>query len=217
MIPVVLESGSEDTTIVFSSANGNAISMSGDSGQTYTFTLSVSDGNLILSQTTGLSFTSGSQGSASMTVSGSLADINAALEGLQYVADTDFHGSDTIDLSVVDEGWQSLSTSVDLAGYYTFDNTATLGTDESPTGTNDGTVIGATSYDDSERGTVLDFTLGDTVLISGLVGEPSDVTVAAWVNFSSTDLGVYGSHIVSIGDHVVLAVDTWARASARKS
>ena len=37
-----------------------------------------------------------SNNSATLTISGTESDINAALEGLQYLGDTNFNGSDTL-------------------------------------------------------------------------------------------------------------------------
>jgi hypothetical protein len=88
------QSTNEDTTLVFSTANGNPISL-GDvdagSGE-LAVTLSVAHGTLTLGGTSGLTFTAGSNGSASMTFSGTLADLNTALAGLAYQPTANFNG-----------------------------------------------------------------------------------------------------------------------------
>ncbi len=81
-----------------------------------TLTLSVSDGTLALDSTSGLTFTAGSNGSSSMTVSGTLANLNAALNGLLYTPNSGYSGSDPLHLSLTDPG-DSLTGSSDRRGY----------------------------------------------------------------------------------------------------
>ncbi|MBW2254042.1 MAG: tandem-95 repeat protein [Deltaproteobacteria bacterium] len=66
--------------------------------------LSVADGILNLADTTGLSFSSGSDGTGSMTFSGLLADVNTALSAVEYDSDLDFNGGDSLSVSVNDLG-----------------------------------------------------------------------------------------------------------------
>jgi uncharacterized repeat protein (TIGR02543 family) len=94
---------SEDTNLVFSSANGNPISAADVDvdettapNNTLRATLSVGRGQLTLSRTTGLTFNSGSNGSASMAFTGSSANINAALNGMTYRGDADYSGGDAL-------------------------------------------------------------------------------------------------------------------------
>ncbi|NCW43878.1 MAG: tandem-95 repeat protein, partial [Actinobacteria bacterium] len=71
----------EDTSLVFSSGNSNQIQISDvdDGGSTMQVALSVSHGTLTLVGVTGLSFSVGSNGSASMTFTGTKSAINTAL------------------------------------------------------------------------------------------------------------------------------------------
>ncbi len=100
------DSSSVANKLTFSSANSNLISTSdSDAGSNpVLITLSVSDGTLTLSGTSGLSFSSGSSGSASMTFTGSLTDVNSALAGMTYEPATGFHGTDTLSLTDDDQG-----------------------------------------------------------------------------------------------------------------
>ena len=95
----------EDADLVFSAGNGNAISISDvdiASGNAQV-TLSVANGVLTLSQTSGLSFTTGDgTGDTTMVFSGSLLDINAALAGLTYRANLNYSGPDSLNLTVSD-------------------------------------------------------------------------------------------------------------------
>ncbi|MFX8422120.1 hypothetical protein ABTL73_20650, partial [Acinetobacter baumannii] len=67
-------------------------------------TLSVSHGTLNFGSTSGLSFVSGSNGSASLTVTGSLADLNSALSSLSYSSTRNYNGSDSLSVTVDDQG-----------------------------------------------------------------------------------------------------------------
>src|SRR5262249_31276081 len=63
-------------------------------------TIAVSHGTFALSQNTGLAISPG----LPLTITGSLANINAALNGAKYTPTTDFTGSDTVAITVDDLG-----------------------------------------------------------------------------------------------------------------
>ena len=110
-------SASVTGSLVFSSSNGNAITLTDAAAgaNSDSLTLSVTHGTLTLATTSGLAFTSGSNASASFTVTGTLANLNAALAGLTYRPTTGYSGSDSLAISVADPGDQeSASTSVAL-------------------------------------------------------------------------------------------------------
>ena len=83
-------------------------------------TLTVSNGTLTLGDpaTEGLTISAGDgNDDASMTISGSTAILNDALDGLVYTPNDDYNGTDTLDLSLVDtddNGTQNASVSYDL-------------------------------------------------------------------------------------------------------
>ena len=83
------------STFAFTSPNG--ISIVDPSGTAEQLTLSVSHGTLGLTTTTGLTV-SGNQ-SASVTLTGSLSSLNAALATLSYTPTSGYSGSDTLNLS----------------------------------------------------------------------------------------------------------------------
>jgi VCBS repeat-containing protein len=96
----------EDSSYVFSSANGSLISIS-DSDAGYgdlRLTLGVGHGALTLSATNGLTFESGSNGTGNMVLTGTLADINAALDGLTYTPPENYIGTIGILIMVNDQG-----------------------------------------------------------------------------------------------------------------
>lgn len=102
--------GFEDTPLVFSTANGNAISVSdvdARSGE-ITVTLRVSDGwdakaSLTLGTTAGLSAVSGN-GTEYVTLTGTVTAVNTALQGLSYSAPTNTSGTDILVMTTTDNG-----------------------------------------------------------------------------------------------------------------
>ncbi len=109
----VLQNGS----LVFSTRYGNAISVfnfKGADNGSNSLTLSVAHGTITLTSTTGLSFTTGMNGSASFTVTGTAANLNAALNGLVYTPTTNFSGSDSLAMKVSDPNGQTALTKVAL-------------------------------------------------------------------------------------------------------
>ena len=106
------QSGVEDTPLVFSSANGNALGVSNVDGDTLTVTVAVNHGSFTLGSTAGVG--ASGNGSASVTLSGGAAAINAALAGSSFNPDADFNGSATLALSVND-GTTSSAASVPIA------------------------------------------------------------------------------------------------------
>ena len=96
----------ENTSLVCSAANGNAVSIADpDAGSaSVQVALSVSHGGLTLGGSTGLTITAGSSGSANLTFTGSLANINNALNGLAYVPAAGYTGSDILQITSNDLG-----------------------------------------------------------------------------------------------------------------
>src|SRR5690606_38306548 len=105
----------EDTARTFSSAGGNAVTVSdGTASDTrMQVSLSVSQVVLTLSQTTGLTVVSGSNASSAMVLDGTESALNAALNGMTYTPTANYAGSDTLLVTT--------SASADLAARYTFD------------------------------------------------------------------------------------------------
>jgi hypothetical protein len=93
-----------DTALVFGSTHGNAISISDvDAGSgSETVTLSVQHGALDLATTAGL--TVGGDGTGTVTLTGDLAHLNAALDGLTYHGAAHYTGGDTLTITTNDLG-----------------------------------------------------------------------------------------------------------------
>lgn len=97
----------EDEVLVFAIANGNAISVSDvdAGGADIEVTLAATNGVVSLGSTAGLSFAVGTgSGDATMTFQGTVAAINAALEGTTFAADADYFGPASLTITTDDLG-----------------------------------------------------------------------------------------------------------------
>jgi VCBS repeat-containing protein len=93
----------EDVPLVFSSANGNQVSISDVDNTTHTVTLSAVNGRVTLGTVTGLTFTTGDGTSDGvMTFTGTDAAINAALNGMSYLGNPDFSGAGSVQILTSD-------------------------------------------------------------------------------------------------------------------
>ena len=112
----------EDVARVFSTANGNALSVSDPdadpASQALRVTLTVGQGTLTLASLAGLSFVGGvgdGTADATMTFTGTANAINVALgAGLTYNPIADYNGSDTLTFTVNDQGFNG--TDAGLSG-----------------------------------------------------------------------------------------------------
>ncbi len=91
----------EDNTITFSSAAGTTISIADSDGTVQSVTLSVNNGTLSLAGVAGLTVSGNDSASISISA-GSIANINAALNGLLYHPTKNFAGSDTLTIATND-------------------------------------------------------------------------------------------------------------------
>ncbi|WP_140627733.1 immunoglobulin-like domain-containing protein [Methylibium rhizosphaerae] len=90
----------EDSARVFSSANGNAITVADADAGSLTVTVSVTSGTLSAAAFAGA--TVSNNGTGSITITGSAAAINGALNGLAYNPVADYNGSVTLTVSTSD-------------------------------------------------------------------------------------------------------------------
>jgi hypothetical protein len=95
----------EGGVLIFSQAGGNAISVEDPDAAAVRLTLEVSEGTLSLADVSGLAFDAGDgTADASMTFTGSLSAVNAALDGLTYEAAEDSAGVVTLRMRSDDLG-----------------------------------------------------------------------------------------------------------------
>jgi large repetitive protein len=108
----------EDTALVFNGATTISISDVDANGGNETVTLSVASGALTLNGTTGLSFTTGDgTADSTMTFTGTVSDINTALNGLSYQGNLNFNGSDTLNITTNDNGNTGSGGPLSAAGH----------------------------------------------------------------------------------------------------
>ncbi len=201
--------------------------------------LGVSDGTLTLGTVTGLTFTTGSNGDASFVVEGTLADVNAALATLTYAPNLDFEGSDTLDISVDDNGNTGLgigtdSKSVDItvtaindppvAGPVTLSNTA----EDTPLAITDAQLLGNTTDVDVPANTLTITTLTVTTGAGAISGASPSWTFTPDPDFNgpvvltfTVDDGAGGSDsstasfdVTAVNDNPVLLVGLPTAVSA---
>ncbi len=101
------QSVDQDASLVFSSGNGNLISISDvDAGAgILRVTLSASNGLLSLAGTSGLTFSTGDgSNDSSMTFNGTLIDINNALNGLSFSPTAGYNGAAALTIETSDLG-----------------------------------------------------------------------------------------------------------------
>lgn len=96
----------EDTDLVFLAALGNAITITDpDAGMDGAqITLTATSGTLHLAATAGIAFGSGADGTASMAIAGTVADLNAALNGLVFRPAPNATAGVTLDFVAYDFG-----------------------------------------------------------------------------------------------------------------
>ena len=90
-------------TFTFSSPNNIIVTDTAGAGNNNeTLTLTVADGTLSLGTQTGLTVSGNGTTATPLTLSGPLSDLNADLTSLVYTPNSNFHGSDTLSLTILD-------------------------------------------------------------------------------------------------------------------
>ena len=185
----------EDTTLSFGAAHGNAIVVSdvdaGDTpGATLTTTVSVGHGTLTVSAGHGAI---AANGTASVTITGTLDQINAALDGMVYRPTADYNGADTLTIVTNDRGNTGLGGPLSTRD--------TVGIDVAPV--NDAPLTDDLAFTVAED-TVLTFDLASREADGGTGGD-GDADVDRYRILSVPDNGVLrtGDGIVIDGPTVI--------------
>jgi len=190
------QSTNEDTTKVFSSGNGNQISVADvDLGANpIKITLTATNGTMSLSTTAGLTITTGT-GAADTTVvfTGLLSAVNTALNGLSFNPTADFTGAASIQIVSDDQGFTG------TGGALTDTDTVNItvnGIDDAPSII---TSSGSLAYTENDAPAAIDPGLTVTDIDSAnLVG----ATVAITTNFvSSQDVLVFTNQLGITGSY----------------
>ncbi len=135
-----------DTPVVFSTANGNRISVSDvDAGNNpVEITLDIKEGTLTLGSTAGLTFSTG-DGTADgkMVFIGTLADINAAMDGMVYTPKSNYGGNGAkINITANDLGNSGSGGAQKVTGTiaFNFKNVAPVAVDDTYNAAENGTL-----------------------------------------------------------------------------
>jgi hypothetical protein len=99
----------ENASFTFSSS-AITVADNASSGTSDSITLTVLDGKLTLGATGGITILAGGNGTSSMTINATLANLNAALNGLVYTPRSGFTGTDTLSISVKDSNDNATSS-----------------------------------------------------------------------------------------------------------
>jgi len=104
-VPASIVTEEDASSLTFSGTNAISISDVDAGDNPIKVTLSVTNGTLTLSQTTGLTFSSGDgTADSTMTFTGTISAINAALGGLEYKPTSNFYGVATLTVTTNDQG-----------------------------------------------------------------------------------------------------------------
>ncbi|NCX17093.1 MAG: tandem-95 repeat protein, partial [Actinobacteria bacterium] len=195
----------EDTSLVFSSGNSNQIQISDvdDGGSTMQVALSVSHGTLTLVGVTGLSFSVGSNGSASMTFTGTKSAINTALATLTYAPTANYNGSDTLTITTSDLGHTGSGGTLTDTDTVAITVTAV---DDPSVLTND---TNTTNEDNNATGNVLtnDSDVDNTLSVASFVVSGDSTTYTAGQTATITGKGTMT--IASDGSYTFTPVSNW--------
>ena len=164
----------EETPLVFNATNGNAISIDDPDGDALSVTVAVTNGVLTVSPGSGAVV--GDDGTSSVTISGTQAEVNAALDGLTFSTALNFNGPAVLTLTTDDNEGQGNSvtvSTVDLA--VSAVNDAPSAGDDTDNVDEDTTltvpaITGVLSNDsdlDGDGVTVSGFTVGGLVYVAG--------------------------------------------------
>jgi acyl dehydratase len=208
----------EDVGRVFSAVNANQISVNdpddADNGiagdEVMRETLTATNGTLTLASTSGLTFTAGANGTATMTFTGTISSINAALNGMSYTPTLNFNGAASLTITTNDLGNFGTGGPLTDTDSVTINvnpvNDAPVNTVPGPQSTNlntslafssgNGNVVSLNDVDDADNGIVGDETLQETLTVtngtltlagtSGLAFLLGDGTADATMTFSGS-------------------------------
>jgi hypothetical protein len=176
----------EDTTLVFSTVNGNRVSVADvDAGAGLVdVTLTVTNGTLTLAGTAGLAFIAGGDGTATMTVRGTTADINAALDGMSYAPTLNYTGPATLTILTDDRGNTGAGGALTDADVV---NIAVAAANDAPVNT-----VPAAQATNEDTALVFSAGTGNAVLIADLDAGLANVQVQLTVTNGTLTLGGVG-------------------------
>jgi hypothetical protein len=189
-VPGAAQNLNEEGSLVFSSGNGNAITISDvDVGSgDETVTLTVTGGTLALGSTVGL--TSFTNNAASITLTGTVANVNAAMNGLTYTGNLNFNGTDTLVVGTNDNG------NTGAGGPKTDSDNVTINV----AAVNDAPVNGVQGTQTVNEDTALVFVGGNAISISDVDANGGNETVTLSVASGALTLNGTAGLAFTVGD-----------------
>ena len=139
-------------------------------GNLATTQLTVTNGTITVDLSGGATISAGANGSADLTLSGTEAEINAALATISYQGDTNFNGTDTLTMISTDSDGTPLSDTDTIAiTVNPINDTPVAGDDISTTNPNVPVTISVLSNDEDVD--------GDVLTVTRIVTQPTNGTV----------------------------------------
>jgi hypothetical protein len=188
----------EDTSLIFSGAKGNAISIADvDAGSgSVRVTLAVGSGSLTLASAVGLTFTTGDGASdGTMTFTGTVAAVNAAMNGMTFTPATNANGTVALTIDTGDLGNSGTGGAMSDSDAVSITVAAV---NDAPSITGPGAQV-------MNEDTLLTFSSGggNAITIADVDAASVGVTVSISANFSTISLGgVNGLIFIGGGDGV---------------
>ncbi|MBX3454403.1 MAG: DUF4347 domain-containing protein, partial [Ferrovibrio sp.] len=176
----------ENSTLTFSGAKLITLADVDDAGGIVRVTLSVDHGTLALAGTTGVTVTAGANNSGTMTLTGTKADLNAAINGLAYTPTTSYNGADTLTIVFNDQG----NTGADpgtSGGASDEERTATVSINMGPI--NDQPTITAPGAQTIDEDSTLTFTGGTLITLADIDDEGGVLRLVLSVDHGTLSLG----------------------------
>jgi hypothetical protein len=213
----------EDTSLVFSAANGNQIQIADVdvAAGNLEVVLTITNGALSLAQTTGLTFNTGDgTGDSTLVFSGSIANINAALATITYAPTANYSGPALLTLTTNDQG--NTGSGAALQDVDTVDITVTAVNDtptlDNPIGDQNATEDSAFNFQFAAN-TFADADVGAMLTYSAQLNGGG--ALPAWLNFdsatrtfsgtpSNTDVGVITIDVIADDGSGGTVTDTFA-------
>ncbi|WP_321529767.1 tandem-95 repeat protein [uncultured Desulfuromonas sp.] len=187
--PISVAEDSSATTV-----SGISYTDSDDFGGDEQVTVSVDHGSVDFGTKTGLSVVSGGYGSSTVTISGTKQELNTALGTLTYTPTADYHGGDTLTVTVDDQGLVGAGGA--QSDTETIAITVTPVNDRPVATTN--VTLAAVSEDSTPSG----------VTFSSLNFAYSDATDDQTAN-SGNDTSTANSYVAIVGNAAAAAQGTW--------
>jgi hypothetical protein len=106
------QTANEDSPLLFSALNGNGISVSDDDNTNLVVELSTTNGTFTLSGTSGLAVTG--NGTLSVNASGSILNLNQALQNSHFQATSNFSGAATLQINSSDNNGEHKTDAMDI-------------------------------------------------------------------------------------------------------